>query len=211
MTACRHCARDLPGDVHHLVRYCPDRPCRRDARLATRKRRRKESPLGAGSARKIGGRRVVFLPGHPLDCGSGWVGMNRAELYDLLNGTDPACLTCSAPLDWTVGTAADRRVCAVRASDGLVALCQACLAGLSVAGTWLGCRLHPLTWASVGDSYGTPMTNGGSRIGERAADPGTDDLAAAADSLETVWDGTSSGARLLAAAATVLDLRARRG
>lgn len=215
---CRHCGRDIPASAHHRRRYCDDRACRAAAKKARRaKRRPARVKAREGDTRRVNGALIAYLPGHPLDSGNGWVSVRRAALFEALDGDDPACATCGALLDWAADGKASDRVCVVRPKAepaGDLPLCPACLTGVGVAGSALHTYLHPLAWGEATGAIGGPVENGAPLYDRGAAAPGGSvdvNLPAALAALLPVWDGSERSADLLAAAATLLALHARRG
>src|SRR5687768_2274808 len=92
------CGRDLPVDAHHLLRYCPDRDCAKQAKKKAKHRHRQATAPAVGEVRKIGRRVVVYLPDHPLRSASGWTSFKRAAMFDALGGADPLCEACARQL-----------------------------------------------------------------------------------------------------------------
>lgn len=218
MKSCLHCGRDLPDDVHHLRRYCPDRTCS-TAEKRNRRNSRRRGKAEPGTIRTINGRQCMWAPDHPLGTQSGWVGVKRLALYERLGGTDPACGACGTQLDWSRSYRSPDRVCAVSppGTDEVIPLCKPCLDGVGAAGGALGSYLHPLVWAEAGEASEPPWNKGGSESPQPAAGsceegdaPRLADLVEARGRLTAVWAGTTQDARLLVAAATLLDLQVRR-
>lgn len=218
---CRWCDRFLPDGRHHLVRYCPDRDCAAKAKRAAKNRRRRAMRSSRrsepGDTRSIRGVPYVQLPDHPLAPPSGWLAARRAAVYDAFDGDDPSCSCCRRRLDWSAPAGSPSAVKVVEPKCepvSPVAVCGPCLVGVGLAGRALGTYVHPLAWGEAGGDVRPPQGEdaGGAERTPSAAAPGGpegEQLPAAVDALEAVWDGTEAHAQFLAAAATVLGLRAR--